>query len=275
MGAEILTTAGQTSVFQTALLSKTGGRRDNEDYCDSAQVGESRCWVVADGLGAHGGGGDASRAAVTALLDSFRKNSELSTSALESHVSAAQDLVLLMQQENPALSQMRTTLVTLITDSRDVLWAHVGDSRLYRFQARGLVAQTEDHSVPQSLVKAGEIPADQVRGHPDRNRLLRTLGEHGPARPCILPASLPLRDSDAFLLCTDGFWEYVLEMEMLADLSAAATPQEWLSRAESRLLRRVHGEYDNYSALAIFYAPRPALQDPRGRDDSPVDQEVI
>lgn len=256
MQAETLTTAGQTSVFQTARLSEVGGRPNNEDFCASLQVDDATCWVVADGLGAHNGGELASRTAAETLLESFRANPEISRSALETHISAAQEAILKLQRQDPAVAEMRTTLVALISDSRQAQWAHVGDSRLYRFQARGLVAQTEDHSVPQSLAKAGEIPADQIRGHPDRNRLLRSLGEHGPARASVLAAPTPLCETDAFLLCTDGFWEHVLEIEMLADLVASASPQEWLDRAASRLRERVHGEYDNYSALAIFYAPR-------------------
>lgn len=253
MHAETLIAARKTKEFRTARLSETGGRQNNEDFCGFLQMDNAACWVVADGLGAHNGGEVASRTAVETLLESFRGNPEISCNALERHVSAAQDAIVKMQQQDTAMADMRTTLVTLITDARTLLWAHVGDSRLYRFQARGLVTQTEDHSVPQSLAKAGEISLEQIRGHADRNRLLRSLGERGPARPTILPAPTPLCATDAFLLCTDGFWEHILEMEMLADLAASASPEEWLTRGESRLLKRASGEHDNYSALAVFY----------------------
>ena len=260
MHPESLITARQTTVFQTARLSETGGRQNNEDYCAFLQIASSACWVVADGLGAHNGGEVASRAAAEALLESFRSNPQMSSNALERHISAAQDAVVKMQQQDAAVADMRTTLVALISDSRSVLWAHVGDSRLYRFQARGLITQTEDHSVPQSLAKAGEISLEQIRGHADRSRLLRSIGERGPARPTILPAPTPLCNSDVFLLCTDGFWEHILEIEMLADLAASASPEDWLMRAESRLLKHASGEYDNYSALAVFYETEHARQ---------------
>jgi serine/threonine protein phosphatase PrpC len=214
--------------------------------------------VVADGLGGHNGGELASKTAAGIVLESFGGNPDLSAIALESHIASAQEAILKLQQQDSVVAQMRTTLVVLISDSRQALWAHVGDSRLYRFQSRGLVTQTEDHSVPQSLVKAGEISPDQIRGHADRNRLLRSLGEPGPARPSVLAEPALLCDTDAFLLCTDGFWQYVYELEMLADLVASASPEEWLDRAASRLLTRAQGEYDNYSALAIFYAPNGA-----------------
>jgi PPM family protein phosphatase len=253
MYADRLMAAGQTNGFQTARLSDAGGRPNNEDFCALEQVDKSTCWVVADGLGGHNGGELASRTAAESVLQSFCGNPEVSSSALERHIAAAQEAILQLQQKDPAVAQMRTTLVALISDSRQALWAHVGDSRLYRFQAGGLMAQTEDHSVPQSLVKAGEIQPDQIRGHPDRNRLLRSLGEPGPARASVVAAPALLRDADAFLLCTDGFWEYVFEIEMLADLSASASPAQWLDRCASRLRKRARGEYDNYSAIAVFY----------------------
>ena len=253
MYADRLTAAGQMNGFQTGRLSDAGGRPNNEDFCALQHVDNSTCWVVADGLGGHNGGELASRTATGSVLQSFCGNPEVSSSALESHIAAAQEAILQLQQKDPAVAQMRTTLVALISDSRQALWAHVGDSRLYRFQAGGLMAQTEDHSVPQSLVKAGEIAPDQIRGHPDRNRLLRSLGEPGPARASVLAAPVLLSDADAFLLCTDGFWEYVFEIEMLADLAASASPEQWLDRCASRLRKRAHGEYDNYSAMAVFY----------------------
>jgi serine/threonine protein phosphatase PrpC len=260
MHPEALMIAGQTSVFQTARVSEVGGRPNNEDFCGFLQVNSSTCWAVADGLGSHNAGELASKAAVETVLESFRQNPELSAAAIEGHVSAAQEAILNMQRNDPATAGMRTTLVMLISDSRQALWAHIGDSRLYRFQACGLVTQTEDHSVPQSLAKAGEISPGQIRGHADRNRLLRALGDSGPARASVLATPVLLSDTDAFLLCTDGFWEYVLEIEMLADLVASSSPQGWLDRATVRLRQRAWGEYDNYTALAIFYVRAAAVQ---------------
>jgi serine/threonine protein phosphatase PrpC len=223
-------------------------------------VGDSILWLVADGLGGHNGGELASRTAVETALESFRADPEVSAGALERHIAAAQEAILTAQRKDPAVAGMSTTLVALISNSHNAIWAHVGDSRLYRFQARGLVAQTEDHSVPQSLAKAGEISPDDIRHHPDRNRLLRSLGEQGPARVSIMEGQASLNDADAFLLCTDGFWENVLEIEMLADLVASASPEEWLDRTTSRLRTRVQGEHDNYCALAIFCRPGHATR---------------
>jgi serine/threonine protein phosphatase PrpC len=261
-----LAVSGQSSLFHTATLWEPGGRPNNEDFYGVLPLESATCWVLADGLGAHNAGEIASKTAVESVLESFRGNAELTAGALEGHVHAAQAAVLKAQQLDPAVAGMRTTLVVLVCDSRQAIWAHVGDSRLYRFQARGLVAQTEDHSVPQSLAKAGDITASQIRHHPDRNRLLRTLGDPGSLRPTVLPAPVNLSDFEAFLLCTDGFWDDVVELEMLAGLVASASPEEWLARMAARLRQRsgAMADHDNYSALAVFYnsaaqtAPQPS-----------------
>jgi PPM family protein phosphatase len=255
---DTLTATGRLSAFRTARVCEAGGRPNNQDFCVFLESERGACWVVADGLGAHKGGEIASRTAAETICECFGANPEISSAAVTGHISAAQDAILKAQQQNPGMADMRTTVVVLISDSRSVVWGHVGDSRLYRFQTRGLVARTEDHSVPQSLVKAGEISPDEIRGHPDRNRLLRTLGEPGMARPTALAEPTPLCQNDAFLLCTDGFWEHVRELEMLADLVCSGSPEEWLERSLRRLRKRIHGQSDNYSALAIFYAPEIA-----------------
>jgi serine/threonine protein phosphatase PrpC len=56
----------------------------------------------------------------------------------------------------------------------------------------------------------------------------------------------------AFLLCTDGFWEYVLEEEMEIDLTKSNTPSEWISFMTQRLAKKVNGKNDNFTAGAVF-----------------------
>lgn len=244
--------------FHTAVLSEPGGRENNEDWCGWRNIGQNTCWVVADGLGGHNGGELAAKTAATAILDSFSRNPLFSSDALRQHLLEAHNTVQLLQAQDPAVADMRTTVVTLLASSQEVMWAHVGDSRLYWFRHQRLLAQTEDHSVPQILAKAGDIPADKIRGHSDRNRLLRSIGETGPLRPVPVEQAHQTEVGDAFVLCTDGFWEHVLETEMQADVAVAASASEWLKRLQSRLLKRVSGTYDNYSAIAIYLSSAPA-----------------
>ena len=238
--------------FVTGLVSRVGGRDHNEDYCSFAEAAGVGCWVLADGLGGHRGGEVASKTAVDAVLASFADNAELTGQALQHHLEAAQLAVVNAQTQQPGLASMRTTIVILMADLSRALWAHMGDSRLYCFQSGSIAFQTSDHSVVQRMVDAGELSPDRIRHHEDRNRVLRCLGNpESDFRPTILPESMTLTPGTAFLLCSDGLWEKVLENEMLVDLAKAKDPTEWLTLMENRLLERSSKGDDNYSGLAV------------------------
>jgi len=234
--------------FQTATLSRPGARPNNEDACGW----RDGLWVVADGLGGHGGGEVASRLAVEALLTALPPDTPLSAEPLQHAVTAAAESLRAYQQDQPTLSGMRTTLVALMSDGTHALWLHLGDSRLYALRNGRLHLQTADHSVPQALVRAGELAPEAIRFHEDRNQLLRTLGEDKPPRPTLADAPLTLQPGDAFLLCTDGFWESVTESEMEIALAKSSDPAQWLARLEQHLVRQTRADQDNYTAMAIF-----------------------
>src|SRR5262249_22578377 len=132
--------------------------------------------------------------------------------SLQSLFNGANEAVITAQHANPALTQMRTTLVVLLITGAQAAWAHVGDSRLYHFRGARIAAQTRDHSFSQTLVDSGHIKADALRFHEDRSRLLRTLGTPN-CQPDVADP-VDLKPGDAFLLASDGFWEPVTEREM-------------------------------------------------------------
>jgi PPM family protein phosphatase len=252
--------------FTADGISRVGGRQHNEDACGDLWLGEAGCWVVADGLGGHRGGETASTLAVQAVLASFQSNPEFSPAALRHHLEAAQQAILKVQKEQPDFAGMRTTIVVLITDSRQALWAHVGDSRLYCFDAGQIAFCTKDHSVVQAMVNAGELSPRDIRHHEDRNRLLRSLGNpNGDLHPEFLPQGRTLYKETAFLLCTDGFWENVSEAEMEIDLAKAGSPRDWLAKMEDRLLERTTEDSDNYSAITVFFDSGAAPEAPARR----------
>jgi len=238
--------------FETAVVSSPGGREHNEDYCGHRMKELSGCWALADGLGGHLGGAVASRVAVEAGLDSFESDSSATEAALELHAARANRAVLDRQVAEPDLVSMRTTIVMLVANQEAAIAAHSGDSRLYWFRDGALKAQTRDHSVPGSLAAAGEITPGQIRFHEDRGRLLRSLGAKPDAQVTIGAIDNPPRPRDAFLLASDGFWEWVDEAEMQEDLGGSASAQDWLDRMQARLEARAQPDHDNFSAIAVL-----------------------
>jgi serine/threonine protein phosphatase PrpC len=244
--------------FSHATLSHPGGRRVNEDAAKSLLLSDAQgCWVVADGLGGHGGGDVASKIAVDTIIVAYQNKPEFSAEQLGNMLVAAHQAILQGQQNNDRLSAMRSTAVVLMLQDAQAWWAHVGDSRLYYFAQGHIVQQSKDHSVPQVMVDAGQISANAIRNHEDRNRLTRSLGNNGKLRTTMLDHALPIGDGDAFLLCTDGFWEFVTESDMQATLAKSVSPADWLTAMEHILLTRAPASHDNYTATAIFVEAQP------------------
>ncbi len=239
--------------FVHATLSHPAGRKINEDASNNHQVSAGQgCWVVADGLGGHGGGDVASRIAVDTIVDAYRINPEFSAPYLGKLMEFAQHAIMARQQDDYRLSAMRSTAVVLLLDDAKALWAHVGDTRLYHFTNGHIVFQTRDHSVPQAMLDAGDIGYDDIRHHEDRNRLTRSLGNDGKIRTTRLDQPVVVAKGDVFLLCTDGFWEFVTETVMEAALAEFDTPEKWLGNMETILLSNAPSGHDNYTATAIF-----------------------
>lgn len=231
----------------------SGGRKYNEDSGAMLQSGTKLCVVLADGLGGHGGGDVASQMAVDIVKKGFsnKKNQKIEREDIESWFDQANESIVAKQSRE---CQMKTTLAILCLeeDRREAQWAHLGDSRIYHFINGREVFCTFDHSVSRMAVLAGEIELEEVRFHADRSKLLKVVGKDGMAAPEYGTCQLEDGVHHAFLLCTDGFWEYITEADMEQTLKQAETPQEWIKMMRIELAKRVDGTNDNNSAIAVF-----------------------
>lgn len=222
--------------MKIALLTKPGGRSENQDAAGYVSSGGLLIACVCDGLGGHGGGKIAANAARDAILTSSGSPGQ--------RIEAANGAVLRANAEYP---NMRTTAVVWMMEKSEARWAHCGDSRLYRIREGRIEQMTFDHSVPEMLVRTGEITRGEIRRHEDRARLTRALGvevcrwDEGGCE--VLPG-------DKYLLVTDGFWEPVTEEDILACLTD--DPEQTLALLETLLLDNVSDGNDNYTALAVY-----------------------
>lgn len=233
-------------MFDHYQYSGRGGRAENEDRAAHRSLPQGAVWVLTDGVGGHGGGGKAAALAVECFLNQMDGGAGLRQAA-----EAANETLLRRQAQQAAGLPMACTLAAALLRGNVLEWAHVGDSRFYLFRAGRLVAFTEDDSVCQRLVQLGELASGEVRASPDRNRLLHTLGERPLHLHCAGP--FPVLPGDAFLLCSDGFWEGVYEEEMLIDLCKSRTAREWGEHMLSRLLCRQGPEADNFTLQCCMF----------------------
>lgn len=250
--------------LELAIRSDRGGRSYNEDACGHWQSDRQLCCVVADGAGGHGGGDVAARLAVRSLLSAFAAHPTDDGPALAELVRLTNDQLLASRAPGPT-ADMHTTAVCLVIDAAEhtAHWAHAGDSRLYWFRDGQLQRRTRDHSLVQSLVDARMLSEDAMTAHAQRNELLSALGMN--ADDLLVGAESPPVDvaaGDAFLLCTDGYWEYVDEAAIASALNAADSPDGWLAQLAAHVVQATQAKpgHDNFSALAVWVSATPAAQ---------------
>lgn len=226
-----------------------GGRTYNEDSVLFQQRGQNAIAIVADGLGGCGNGDIASDITVKTMGRLFLRNPIIDERHLKKWFDDTNREICLKQIGG---IKMRSTAAAWFYNGKKFAAAHIGDSRLYYFRRGNLIFQTKDHSVPQMLFQAGEITEREIRTHEDRNKILRALGSKDGVQVEIKIWNEDVKAGDAFLLCSDGFWEYVWEDEMMEDLSNSRNPEQWLTLMNERIWQRAVPNNDNFSAVAII-----------------------
>lgn len=241
-----------SSNLKFAIFTDTGSRRINEDAVGVFENDENNCYILCDGLGGHGMGDIASNLVVSVFEDQFRKTDDV-VNFLGQTFTASQDILMAEQKAMSAKQKMKTTGVAIVTDDRNAYIGHIGDSRGYVFYKNKIKTRTIDHSIPQMLAIAKEIKEEQIRNHPERNTLLRVMGVEWDEKMYELMSPIPLRKCQAFLLCSDGFWELINEKEMIAQLKKACCVEEWLNNMVKIVQENGKNKnMDNYSAIAVW-----------------------
>lgn len=227
-----------------------GDRDYNEDSVMAAGSEMGYCFVVADGLGGHGKGEVASASVCDTAKAVF---TEYGAENLEKIFETAQSELLELQKRERAEDGMKTTMNVVTVTGSKICWGHVGDTRTYYFRKKKLVSRTKDHSVPQMMVSLGEIKEKDIRQHPDRNRLLKVMGIEWTKPQYTLETPLKAEKNQAFLMCTDGFWEYIEEKDMMKCLKKAKNVKEWLDAMNEIVKKNGAGHnMDNFTALVFW-----------------------
>jgi protein phosphatase len=229
-------------------------RTSNQDaYCvDSA----GRFFIVADGMGGHAGGQEASRLATEAIktyLEAHWDTPVDSPSLLHQAVMAANDAILKDQYRYPERGDMGTTVVILLfREADDVPWCgHVGDSRLYRLRGAKLDQITQDHTWIARAIRDGDMTADESKYHPWRHVLSQCLGREDLLQIDI--QQLPVQAGDRLLLCSDGLTEELSDALITSHLKSIRVCQ---TAAESLVdAAKKRGGRDNITVIVV------ALQD--------------
>ena len=252
----------------SAVMASDPGRvrQHNEDAC--AVDVECGAFVVCDGVGGAAGGEVASRVASDAMLEWLLASDGSGAAGgdrLSRGVALANQRVLQEARHTRALRGMGTTLVGLLAEPAEVaesVWGtvwlvNVGDSRCYRMRQGVLEQLTEDHSLVEEQVRAGQITIEQAAVSPMRNLITRAIGSQATVEADI--QSHRPQANDLYLLASDGLTHEVSDEEIEAILNAIPAPQtnEAITAACEALITTANrnGGNDNITVLLVAVAP--------------------
>ena len=182
--------------------------------------------AVADGMGGHAKGEEASKIALNAIARAVIPdllNNTPFTKILEKGIQNANQDILDYTAENPEASGMGTTSVCAVVKDNQIHLANVGDSRAYRVSDDEICRVTKDHSYVQALIDEGEITEEQAREHPRKNEITRAVG--------IMPSievdtmKLTLDSDESLLLCCDGVIAHLSDDDIHKIIRDSPDPQ--------------------------------------------------
>lgn len=259
--------------LRIATCTDPGTRGHNEDDLRHGSGPAGHYAVVADGAGGHSRGEEASYRAVECLASELGSADAIFvpdylTGALRA---AHAELVQAQQGARRPEQRMHTTIVALWVETalEQALWSHVGDSRLYRVRHGQGELLTQDDSIVQHMVRSGMLSEEQGRSHPQKNHLLAALGIEGDVTPHTVARPVELLEGDAFLLCSDGWWDAFEPHDIAAALHRCASPEEWLDDMRRYIVERAAPKQDNYTAVAVWVGEPSDMTIARFEDTRP------
>ena len=194
-----------TLVLRYAARSDVGRVRAKND--DSAYVGRHLV-VLADGMGGHVGGDVASASTVLDLAPLDAVGYEDPATVLPDEIQNANLILNELVHANPKLAGMGTTCTAGLLAGTTLHMAHIGDSRAYRLADGEFSQVTTDHTFVQKLVDEGRLEAGEAPFHPNKNVLMRVLGDVD-ASPELDVFEVPVAPGERWLLCSDGLTDVV------------------------------------------------------------------
>ncbi len=218
----------------------------------------SGLFLVADGVGGHRGGQVASQTAVDVFTEVFATHPATDlVSVVRSTIAQANGKIFKASHEVPDLEGMASTLVLVAIEGMRAVIAHVGDSRVYRFDGRKLYCETEDHSEVNDAVRAGTMTVAQAAKHPHRNIINRALGADAEVEADLKVVTLEALTS--FLLCSDGITRHISDLELEKLMNSGQHPNNICAQLKDMCFAR--GAEDNLTAVIVDCGERAYVEE--------------
>lgn len=242
--------------INTISFSHKGGMENNSDWAYQSISEKNSVLLLADGLDRFSEEIFAAKTAVQAIMENLNLSERILPETIDALYNGANNAIL-------ALNGPRAALVSVFIQDDLLQYANIGTTRFFFFKNGSLKKRTIDQCIGGEKLPGSEQnsenelePDDTMDTEPhfvpDSRRLLCTLGSDITSDVTQYP-SIKLAAGDAFLLCTDGFWEQVFPVEMMIDLHKSTTPKAWVDFMLVRHMNRTFTrERDSLSVIAGF-----------------------
>ncbi len=199
-----------------ASISRIGKQRsDNEDTVGIFDYDYGKLIVLCDGLGGNKAGEIASSLAVDTVHNEFEKSNEPDYLVrIKDSIIKANNSVFEKSSNNQELNGMATTIEVLFLTEDTAYWGHVGDSRIYNLKNGKLKRLTKDHSLIQKLLDEGYLTVKQAENHPNKNIIMRALGDSEELDVDLSKQKLNTKDKNKFFICSDGVTSVISDDEL-------------------------------------------------------------
>ncbi len=245
-------------------LTDVGKKRDhNEDaFAYDASLG---VYVVCDGMGGHASGEVASRLTADLVIEFVGRYRGTSIqnlpyptektglsqpeALLSNAIQHANDRVFVEGMKDAKYEGMGTTLVAMLATGMELVVAHVGDSRVYRWADSELEQVTRDHSLLNHKIDVGELQTEEdIKGFKQGNVIVRAIGLKDYVAPEV--QTVARRPGDLFLLCSDGLTDMVDDWSIQ---NAIEGHGDELDEAATSLIRMANdrGGKDNITVMFV------------------------
>ncbi len=252
-----------------------GDRTEQQDRVGiftSRRLPDSALFVIADGMGGKTGGAMAARQVMSTAKNLFAEYSvgDSIHSLLTEIINEAHLVIRLSALSTE--KEPHSTIAAMVVQPHRADWAHVGDSRIYRFRGGKLLGRTADHSYVEQLVTQGKLDPHAAHAHRLSNLLTHALGTS--KQPSIDFGNVEsLSSGDTFLMCSDGLWHYFTDAE-LAVVMATYAPRKASERLIDLARERAEGGGDNCSLAIVRLEPADSAEAGESEIPVPVPERV-
>jgi PPM family protein phosphatase len=251
-------------VTDSAFISGKGTRKDNEDAILIAEdkLSEIKLFAVCDGMGGHEGGKTASHLACRKIEEfinhtKIRQLSKTYATDLINYILDGFDSF----TDYSDFDTMGTTIALVLIRPETMIFAHIGDSRIYHFRPKRekIIFQTVDHSFVNELVRHKIILPSEARQHPKKNIITKAIQANLNPRPEADTISITkVKDGDIVFLCSDGVIEAIDDRDLTRIVSGNVSLQEKILELEKICFAN---SKDNYSAILIAISNKISIRD--------------